>query len=171
MGLGAVLSQERTFISRKLLASERAYSTVEKEALAIKWNLEKLCYYLLGCTYTIVTDHAPLKWMVTAKDTIARVTHWFLALQDYHFQVVHWPGRAHANADALSWRDACLGLTRGTPGLLLRVGVGGNPAPSCSDEPRQHPEQRPLRGQVVRGRYVPFSTAALDRKSSNPGPS
>ena len=52
-----------------------------------------------------------------AKDTNARVTHWFLALQDYYFQVVHRPGRAHANADALSRRDACLGLCRGVPDL------------------------------------------------------
>ena len=43
VGLGAVLSQVRsgeehpvTYISRKLLASEKAYSNVEKEALAIK---------------------------------------------------------------------------------------------------------------------------------------
>ena len=49
-GLGAVLSQadhkgqERpvTYISRKLLPREKMYSTVEKEALAIKWAMEKL---------------------------------------------------------------------------------------------------------------------------------
>ncbi|XP_059923375.1 uncharacterized protein LOC132469424 [Gadus macrocephalus] len=154
VGLGAVLSQVRsseelpvTYISRKLMFSEKAYSTVEKEALAIKWTLEKLRYYLLGHTFTLVTDHAPLKWMATAKDTNARVTCWFLALQDYHFQVVHRPGRAHANADALSRRDACLGLSRGVPDLQLRVGVCGNPDPTEEFEPRQ----RPLRRRVVRG--------------------
>ena len=78
LGLGAVLSQvwageERlvTYISRKLLASERAYLTMEKEALAIKWSLEKLQYYLLGRDFSLVTDHTPLKWMATAKDTNA----------------------------------------------------------------------------------------------------
>ena len=51
VGLGAVLSQVRageehpvTYISRKLLSNERNYSTVEKEALAIKWALDKLRY-------------------------------------------------------------------------------------------------------------------------------
>ena len=55
VGLGAVLSQVRdteehpvTYISRKLLPNERNYSTVEKEALAIKWAVDKLRYYLLG---------------------------------------------------------------------------------------------------------------------------
>ena len=102
--------------------------------------------------------------MATAKDTNARVTRWFLALQDYHFQVVHRPGRAHANADALSRRDACLGLCRGVPDLQLRVGVCGNPDPTEEFEPRQ----RPLRGQVVRGRYVPFGAVTRERASSTP---
>ena len=174
VGLGAVLSQVRsgeehpvTYISRKLLTSEKAYSTVEKEALAIKWTLEKLRYYLLGRTFTLVTDHAPLKWMATAKDTNARVTRWFLALQDYHFQVVHRPGRAHANADALSRRDACLGLCRADPDLQLRGGVCGNPDPTEEFEPRQ----RPLRGQVVRGRYVPLGAAMREGASSAPAQS
>ena len=139
---------------------------MEKEALAIKWSLEKLRYYLLGRDFSLVTDHAPLKWMATAKDTNARVTRWLLALQDYRFQVVHRPGRANANADALSRRDACLGLTRGIAGLLLRVGVCDNPMPVVGEEPRQGPKQHPLYGQVVKGRYCPFSTAALDPSSS-----
>ena len=105
--------------------------------------------------------------MATAKDTNARVTRWFLALQDYHFQVVHRPGRAHANADALSRRDACLGLSRGVPDLQLRVEVCGNPDPTEEFEPRQ----RPLRGQVVRGRYVPLGAVTRERASSAPAQS
>ena len=90
-----------------------------------------------------------------------------MALQDYHFQVVHRPGRAHANADALSRRDACLGLCRADPDLQLRVGVCGNPDPTEEFEPRQ----RPLRGQVVRGRYVPLGAATRERASSAPAQS
>ena len=47
--------------------------------------------------------------MAGAKDTNARVTRWFLALQDFRFKVDHRPGREHANADALSRRDTCQG--------------------------------------------------------------
>ena len=154
VGLGAVLSQVQdneehpvTYISRKLLPNERNYSTVEKEALAIKWAVDKLRYYLLGREFTLVTDHAPLKWMATAKDTNARVTRWFLALQDYRFRVDHRPGREHANADALSRRDACLWAIRGAPGLHQRVEECGNPDRT----------QRPWkpRGQVIQGIYLP----------------
>ena len=51
VGLGAVLSQVQggeehpvMYVSRKLLPNEKNYSTVEKEALAIKWALDKLRY-------------------------------------------------------------------------------------------------------------------------------
>ena len=142
MGLGAVLSQVRareehpvTYISRKLLPNERNYSTVEKEALAIKWTLDKLRYYLLGREFTLVTDHAPLKWMAGAKDTNARVTRWFLALQDYRFQVDHRPGREHANADALSRRDACLWAVRDNPRRNRWRSVATRPQPLGRDGP------------------------------------
>ncbi|XP_058614187.1 LOW QUALITY PROTEIN: uncharacterized protein LOC131528813 [Onychostoma macrolepis] len=108
-GLGAVLSQvvdgeehPVVYISRKLTPAERRYATVEREALAVKWAVLELRYYLLGRKFTLLTDHAPLQWMARAKDTNARVTRWFLALQDFHFDVQHRAGTANANADGLS---------------------------------------------------------------------
>ncbi|KAL0148983.1 hypothetical protein M9458_055787 [Cirrhinus mrigala] len=108
-GLGAVLSQVQEgekhpilYISRKLSPAEKNYATVEREALAIRWAVLELRYYLLGRKFTLVTDHAPLQWMARAKDTNARVTRWFLALQDFHFEVRHRAGADNANADGLS---------------------------------------------------------------------
>ncbi len=98
-GLAAVLSLEKggeehpvVYISRKLTPAETHYAAVEKEALAIKWAILELKYYLLGRTFTLVTDHAPLQWMARAKDTNAHVTRWFLALQDFHFMLQHGGG-------------------------------------------------------------------------------
>ncbi|KAL0181204.1 hypothetical protein M9458_023610 [Cirrhinus mrigala] len=97
-GLGAVLSQVRDgeehpvmYISRKLTPPETHYAAVEKEALAIRWAVLELRYYLLGRRFTLLTDHAPLLWMAKAKATNARVTRWFLALQDFHFSMEHCP--------------------------------------------------------------------------------
>ena len=53
----------------------------------------------------------------------------------------------------------------------MAVPCCGNPPPSGLDEPCQHPEQRPLCGQVVQGRYIPFRAAALDRSLRRPGQS
>ena len=155
LGLGAVLLQVRrgeehpvTYISRKLLSNGENYSTVEKEALAIKWALDKLKYYLLGREFTLVTDHAPLKWMASTKDTNAQITRWFLALQDFRFQVDHRPGRNHANPDALSRRDASLWSEENNPRLLPAVEECGNPAPTYWTGPP--------RGEVMDGRYHRF---------------
>ncbi len=122
-GLGAVLSQVQEgeehpvlYISRKLTKAERNYATVEREALAIKWAVLELRYYLLGRKFTLLTDHAPLQWMAKAKDTNARVTRWFLALQDFCFVVRHRAGASNANADGLSrfW-SVSTGLSGVTP--------------------------------------------------------
>lgn len=93
--LGAVLSQEVAgkhpglYISRKLLPLEKNYSIIKKECLAVKWVVMALSYYLLGRYFTIVIDHAPLKWLHHMKDSNARITRWNLGLQPYVFRVVH----------------------------------------------------------------------------------
>ncbi|KAG6940206.1 hypothetical protein G0U57_018709, partial [Chelydra serpentina] len=114
VGLGAVLSQmvgddehPILFLSRKLLPRERKYAVVEKECLAVKWAIESLRYYLLGRRFTLVTDHAPLRWMHQNKDRNARVTRWFLSLQPFHFIVRHRSGIQHGNADGLSRVHCC----------------------------------------------------------------
>ncbi|KAL0152472.1 hypothetical protein M9458_052195 [Cirrhinus mrigala] len=127
-GLGVVLSQVQEgeehpilYISRKLSPAEKNYATVEREALAIRWAVLELRYYLLGRKFTLVTDHAPIQWMAQAKDTNARVTRWFLALQDFHFEVRHRAGADNTNADGRSW-TAYAGPER----RLLGGGGGGN---------------------------------------------
>ena len=83
--------------------------------------------------------------MAGAKDTNARVTRWFLALQDFRFTVDHRPGREHANADALSRWDTCLGGFLGYPRPEQAVEECGipplKPRPGC------------VRGTVVNGVY------------------
>ena len=60
--------------------------------------------------------------MASAKDS--------KALQDFRFKVDHRPVREHANADALSRRDACLWSVRDNPRLQPAVEECGNPVPT-----------------------------------------
>ncbi|MBN3289911.1 POL2 protein, partial [Polypterus senegalus] len=108
-GLGAVLSQSVDgvehpvmYLSRKLMDRETRYAAVEREALAIKWAVTHLRYYLLGREFALVTDHAALQWMSLHKESNPRVTRWFLDLQPYKFTVTYRRGTLQANADALS---------------------------------------------------------------------
>ena len=66
VGVGAVLSQGEedqpiAYFSRKLLPREQAYSTVEKECLAIVLAVKHFKAYLLGCTFIFQTDHRALR--------------------------------------------------------------------------------------------------------------
>ncbi len=127
--LGAVLTQEIRgeerpvlYISRKLSKRETMYSTIEKECLAIRWAVLTLRYYLLGREFTLCSDHVPLHRM---KDTNARITRWYLALQPFKFKVIHRPGTQMTVADFLS-RNGGGGLQAGgLPGLSRAVGVCG----------------------------------------------
>ena len=67
---GAVLSQINNngcekviaFASRTLSDRERKYSTTEKEACAVVYTMDHFRVYLLGCKFTVVTDHNALRW-------------------------------------------------------------------------------------------------------------
>ncbi len=90
------------YISRKLSKRETMYSTIEKECLAIRWAVLTLRYYLLGREFTLCSDHAPLQWLHRMKDTNARITRWYLALQPFKFKVIQRPRAQMAVADFLS---------------------------------------------------------------------
>lgn len=67
-GIGCVLlhifpdKTERpiAFASRVLTQSERNYSVVHKEALAVYWGTKKFYQYLMGRKWILVSDHKPL---------------------------------------------------------------------------------------------------------------
>jgi hypothetical protein len=48
------------FISHKLSDTQSMWSTIEKEAYAIHYALQKLDHYLYGVKFTIPCDQAPL---------------------------------------------------------------------------------------------------------------
>ena len=108
-GIGAVLLQEDCgirhpvmYISKKLNSAEEAYSTIEKECLAIVKSVQKLREYLLGTEFVIECDHFPLQWLNKAKDINMRLLRWSLLLQEYRFRIHHIPGVKNAVADLLS---------------------------------------------------------------------
>jgi len=108
-GFGAVLGQIRNrtevvvaYASKAISSSQLNWSTIEKEAFAIVWSVKYFRHYLYGRSFTIYTDHNPLKWLFTLKSPEGRLARWTEILKAYDFKVEYRPGKSNANADALS---------------------------------------------------------------------
>ena len=107
-GIGAVLSQvdddgqERVvaYASRTLSKAERNYSVTSKELLAIVNFISQFQQYLLGCTFTLHTDHSSLTWFRNFKQPEGQLARWLEKLEEFSFTVQHRPGRKHNNADS-----------------------------------------------------------------------
>ncbi|KAL1123573.1 hypothetical protein AAG570_002649 [Ranatra chinensis] len=107
--LGAVLSQQEedgeyplAFISRTLSKTEKKYSTVEKELLAIVWAVEQLRLYLYGNKFTVFSDHKPLIWKESMTQRSPKIARWKEALCNYKFVVKYREGKLNVVADYLS---------------------------------------------------------------------
>ncbi|KAJ1528979.1 hypothetical protein ONE63_007346 [Megalurothrips usitatus] len=90
-----------------LSATERRYSQLDLEALAVMFAVRKFSRYLYGRKFLIVTDHKPLVSLFDPTSPIGdhlspRMTRWALALSALDYRIVHRPGADIGHADFLS---------------------------------------------------------------------
>jgi len=90
------------YSSRTLNAAERRYSTIERECLAVVYAVKTYRVYLTGTHFTIITDHRPLKYLLTIKDPSSRLSKWAMFLMEYSFTIQYRPGRMNSNVDGLT---------------------------------------------------------------------
>lgn len=90
------------FMSKKLNAAQRNYSITELECLAAILSVKRFRGYVEGMPFTIVTDHASLKWLMGQRDLSGRLARWSLKLQGFDFSIEHRKGSANVVPDALS---------------------------------------------------------------------
>jgi len=110
IALGVILAQPGeggidhpiAFASRKLSSTERNYTTIEREGLAMVYALQKFRHYLLGSHLKMFTDHSALKYLVNSQCWGGKICRWLILFQEYDFEVMVKPGRLNTGPDHLS---------------------------------------------------------------------
>nr|GFA76101.1 reverse transcriptase domain-containing protein [Tanacetum cinerariifolium] len=107
--IGVVLGQRRDkhfrprhYASKTMTEAKSKYTTTEKEMLAVVYAIEKFRSYLIMNKSIVYTDHSPLKYLFSKKDSKARLLRWVLLLQEFTFKVVDTKGAENLAADHLS---------------------------------------------------------------------
>ncbi|KAL1448543.1 hypothetical protein WDU94_003597, partial [Cyamophila willieti] len=110
-GVGAILQQKGpkdkagkvvAYASRNLKGAERKYFTTEKEMLALIFGTTIYRNYLWGIKFTVITDHASLRYWNNIKNPSSRLMRFVLRLSEFDFEVIHKAGKLNTAADALS---------------------------------------------------------------------
>ena len=110
VAISYVLSQEDeggaehpiAYSGRALRKAELAWTTTEKEALAVISGFKFFNPYLINNFTTVVTDHNALVHIKSNTKMTGKVAWWALILQSYHYKVIHKKGRLNTNADTIS---------------------------------------------------------------------
>ena len=89
-------------ISKKLNESQRRYSTIEREAYAVVWAVQKLSFYLLGNHFIIESDHQPLSYLNKNSKSNDKLRRWELMLNNFDYEVSYTPGKDNHMSDCLS---------------------------------------------------------------------
>ena len=108
--LGSVLLQLHkddwhlvAFASRALSKTERRYSQIEKETLAVIYASEKFNQFVYGCRFLVKSDHKPLQSIFKRNINKAppRIQRLLLCLQKYDIDLIFSPGNSIPVPDML----------------------------------------------------------------------
>lgn len=90
------------FGSAKLSETQSQWSTIEREAFAVIWALNKFRSWILLSEVIVYSDHNPLTSLTNAAPKSAKLTRWALALQEYNITFEYKKGRDNVVADFMS---------------------------------------------------------------------
>ena len=77
------------YCSQTLNSHEKNYTVTKKECLAVIYACKQFRVYVHRTLFTVVTDHASLRWLHNLKEPEGRQPRWSLKLQAYNFNIVH----------------------------------------------------------------------------------
>jgi hypothetical protein len=90
------------FCSQKLNPTQARWSTIEREAYAVIYALQKFHHLIFGAPVIVYSDHNPLSYIVDCAPKSAKLSRWALALQEYDLTFRYAKGSSNHVADCLS---------------------------------------------------------------------
>ena len=109
-GLGALLEQNEerwhpvAYASRSCTPTEKAYASIEREALSVVFGCKRFHEYIYGRPFVIFNDHKPLQTIFKKQITECppRIQRFLYQLQKYDFDLEYSPGKTMVVSDTLS---------------------------------------------------------------------
>ena len=109
VGAGACLTQVQdgeekiiSFASMKFSPTQKRYSTIERELVALRWGIKYFKVFLYGSPFILHTDHKPLMYLHNMKMIDNRLARTLEDIAEFTFEIKYRPGRLNTLADALS---------------------------------------------------------------------
>ena len=90
------------FASAKLNKTQSAWSTIEREAYAALFGLQKYRNFIFGTEVTVHSDHNPLLYLTESAPKSAKLMRWALALSEFSVTFKYKSGKSNTAADCLS---------------------------------------------------------------------
>jgi len=106
--VGVVLGQRKDkkphviyYTSKTLNSAQMNYTTTEKELLAVVFAYDKFRSYLVGSLVVVFSDHVALKYLLSKKDSKARLVRWILLFQEFDITIKDKKGTENIAVDHL----------------------------------------------------------------------
>ena len=90
------------FSSAKLNKTQSAWSTIEREAYAALYGLQKYRNFVFGSEVVVYSDHNPLLYLTESAPKSAKLMRWALALSEFAVTFKYKSGKSNSAADCLS---------------------------------------------------------------------
>jgi hypothetical protein len=90
------------FASSKLTSTQQRWSTIEREAYASLWALQKYKHWIFGTRIILYSDHNPVTFLTEATPKSSKLMRWSLALQEFDVEFRFRCGQFNEAADCLS---------------------------------------------------------------------
>ena len=90
------------YVSHQLDTTHKRWATIEKEAYAIVYCLQKLILYWWGAQFTILTDHKPLRSLFQNKMANTKIQRWAVLIAEFGADIQYRESKNNIRADMLS---------------------------------------------------------------------